>query len=268
MKNRPFGNEIPEGERNLEQALKHSLHQTPSAAGDAHLQATIWLARREACLRQSRKRISFGLFLRKQIPRIGWKLWSIQGVFLLLSCGLLFNSVNDMQSPRYLAKLLFSLSIAVSMTSLPMLYRCVRYRMQEIEASSRFSSVKLLLAKLIVIGIGDLFLLGGIFLTALANASLPADITVIYLCFPFLLSCSGCLFMLGHLPPGQFLSGSLLFCTALMLVFAVLPGQYALLFHPSFFAVRIILCVLLTAFCAYQLRYIIKISPYGEMQLI
>ncbi|MDE6603239.1 MAG: hypothetical protein K2K90_14020 [Lachnospiraceae bacterium] len=249
------------------QKLKQSLHQIPSVTDDSHLQATILLARREACRKQNRKRISFTCFLRKQLPWIGWKLWSMQGIFLLSAYGLLASSSDYLRSPLRLAKLLFCLSVAVFMTALPLLYRPVRYQMHEIEATARFSSVKLLLAKLIAIGIGDVSLLTGIFFTALAKTSLSADGAVIYLSVPFLLTCSGCLFMLGHFPPRRFLVGSTLFCSVLILAASFLPGQYTLLFHPSFSAVQIPLCALLSAFCAYQLRYIIKTSSYEELQL-
>lgn len=255
-------------ETNLKQELSRALHQIPSKGGDPRLQATILLARKEACRKQTRERISFARFLKKQIPLIGWKLWSIQGVFLVAASCVLPDGSGYLTSPRHLARLLFCLSVAVFMTALPLLYRSIRCQMQEIEAASRFSSVRLLLARLIVIGIGDISLLGGILFTATAKTALPADIAVIYLCLPFLLACGGCLFMLGHFPPGRFLAGSTLFCFALLLLFSVPFRQSTLLFHPSYQGGRIILCALLSVFCAYQLRYIIKASSYGELQII
>lgn len=263
LKNNPF-----QKEQKLEEELRKALHQIPSETNDVHLYATILLARKEACRKQNRSRVSFTRFLCRQIPLIGWKLWSVQAVFLLLACGILSDSSEYLKSPLRLAKLLFCLSITVFMTALPFLYRSVRYRMQEIEAATHFSSVRLLLAKLIVIGIGDISLLVSIFLATLVKMSLSPDITVIYLCFPFLLSGSGCLFMLGHFPPNRFFAGSFLFCFGLILVFAVLPGQYALLFYPSFSMIRTVLCVLLFAFCAYQLHYIVNISSYEAMQIV
>lgn len=250
----------------LKKRLRQSLQQIPAIPDDSRLQAATLLARREVCKKQMRKRTSFTYFLRRQIPLIGWKIWGMQCIFFLAVYGMLSDFSDYLKNPLHLAKLLFCLSIMVVMTALPLLYRSIRYRMQEVEAAAYFSSVKLLLARLIVIGIGDLSLLGSIFLTALAKTSLSADSAVIYLCLPFLLAGSGCLFMLGHFPPGRFLAGSLLFCSVLILLAAALPGQYALLFHPSFSAVRIVLCILLSVFCAHQFRYIIKSSSYEEMQ--
>lgn len=250
-----------------EQQLRKSLHRLPSVTSEAHLHATIILARREACQKQNRRRISFIYFLGKQLSFIGWKVWCIQGLFLLTFYGLFSDFFDYLRTPLRLAKLLLCLSVAVFMTALPLLYRSVRYRMQEIEAAAHFSTVKLLLAKLIVIGIGDIALLSGIFLFTLAKTSLPADSAVFYLCFPFLLAGCGCLFMLGHFPPGRFLAGSLMFCFALMLAFSVLSGQHAIWYLQPPPAARIAICTLLAAFCAGQLRHIIKASSYAEIQL-
>lgn len=250
-----------------EQQLRQSLHRLPSAADESHLHATILLARRETCQKQRRKRISLIRFFGKQLSFIGWKIWIVQAIFLLSVYGVFSDFFDYPWTSLRLAKLLFCLSVAVFMTALPLLYRSVRYRMQEIEAVARFSSAKLLLARLIGIGIGDIALLGGIFLFTLAKSSLSTDSAVFYLCFPFFLAGGVCLFMLGHFPPGKFLAGSFLFCSALILAFSVPPGQCAFRYLPLSPAARFILCALLAAFCAKQLLYITKNSSYEEMQL-
>ncbi len=267
MKHVLFGREPQKSSRDLEQNIRQSLHQPPSVTDDAHMHDTVLLLRKEICRKRDRRRISFVCFVGKQLSLIGWKLWSIQGVFLLLTCRVLSGFPDVLNRPQSLAKLLFCLSVAVFMTALPLLGRSVRYQMQEVEAASLFSSVKLLLAKLIVIGIGDLSLLALIFFFTLIKTDLPAQNAAFYLCFPFLLASSGCLFMLGHFPPGKFLTGSLLFCPALILVFSVLPGPRASLFQPSFSKGWFLVCILLFAFCASQLCYIVKASSYEEMQL-
>ncbi len=254
--------------KTLEDELKLVLRETPAPTDKAHLERTLLLARKETLQKQNRKRISFGWFLQKQLSYIGWKIWGMQCLFLLVTVGFFPGFSGDPINPLHLAKLLFCLSVAVLMMALPLLYRCVRYRMQEIEAASRFSSVKLLLAKLIVIGIGDLVLLCGIFLAAAIKTSLPTDSVVFYLCFPFLLACGGCLFLLGHLPPHLFFMGSLALCTALMLGCSILPERYAFFLQSASPAGRAAVCALLFVFCAMQLRYIIYTSSYTETQLV
>lgn len=255
-------------EKKWEQELKQTLHQIPSETNDAHLQATISLVKRETCLKQGRERISFSRFLTKQIRFIGWKLWALQGSSLLFISILLSRFFESPFTPRQAIKLFSCLSILLFMSMLPLLYRSVRYRMQEIEAVARFSGLKLLFSRLIIIGIGDVCLLAGIFGCAMLKTVMPADSAAFCLCFPFLLAGSGCLYLLGRLAPKQFFAGSLLYCSALMLIFSILPGQDAILYQSSLSALRAILCALLLTFCVQQLRYLTKISSYyEEMQL-
>lgn len=251
-----------------EKQLKHSLQQVPFVISDKHLENTLLLARKEICLRQRRERISFMRFLSGQIVFIGWKIWMIQGISLIFMNGMLSRFYGYHITPQTMVKLLFSLSILVFMSVLPLIYRSVRYQMQEIEAVSRFSCVKLLLARLIVISIGDVVLLSGIFLSTIIKTTLPAGSTLLYLCFPFLLAGSGCLYMLRQFTPRQFITGGFLFCSLLVLVFCVIPDRYAFLFQQSWSLVWIIICALLFVFCAQQFRHIIKDSSYTETQLM
>lgn len=253
----------------FEQRLQEALHQLPTTVSERHFADTLLLARKEACRKQYRERISFTQFLTMQIKFIGWKIWTAQGIFLLLIRGLLANLYgrNHLENPQSMVRVLFCLSVLVFMTALPFLYRSARYQMQETEAAARFSSVKLLLAKLIVIGIGDVSMLSGIFLTAIVKTSLQADRALLYLCFPFLLAGSGCLFMLGHFSPKPFFVGSMGLCSFLVLTFSILPQPYESLFQQSFSAGWLVICVLLAAFCIQQLRHILYHSFYTEMQI-
>lgn len=253
---------------NFEKKLKQSLHQAPAMVSEEHFENTLLLAGKEAYRKQKRKRISFTHFLSMQIKFIGWRIWSIQGVSLLIVGGIISCSYDYWKYPQYMVKLLFCLSVLVFMTALPFIHRSVRYQMQEIEAATHFSSVKLLMAKFAVIGIRDVLMLSGIFFTTIVKTSLQADRAVLYLCFPFLLVCSGCLFMLGHFTPKQFFVGSMGLCSFLVLAFSIVPGHYEHLFRQSFSARWIVICVLLIAFCTHQFRYIIHHSSYAEMQVV
>lgn len=252
----------------LEQKLKQSLHRPSPVTNDTHRNDTILLVREEACRKQGRRRISFARYLLLQIRFMGWKIWMIQGIFLLLTVTLLSRFYRYHVTVQHTVKLLVCLSVLVFMTALPFLYRSISCRMQEIEAASRFSYAKLLLAKLIVVGIGDISLLACIFLTTVIKAGLPAGSAVFYVCFPFLLSGSGCLYMLGHFAPRHFFSGSLIFCSLLVLAFGVIPGQYTVLFQQSLSAVWIMICALLFSFCAKQLCHIMDSAFFEELQII
>lgn len=253
-------------EQDVEMKLRQAL-QSPAGMGGEHYESTLMLAREEACKRQRRVRISFTAFLSGQIRFIGWKIWGMQGIFLLAVSFIVSHVFGVVITPCYLTKQLLCLSVLVFMTALPLLYRSVRWQMQEVEAASRFSSVKLLTARLIVIGIGDICMLGCIFAATILKTSLGADRAMLYLCVPFLLVCGSCLFMLGHFTPKAFLRGSVGLCSFLLLLFALFPDHWGIWLQQSFSAGWIGICILLLGFCAQQFRYIVHASPYTERQM-
>lgn len=253
-------------ERNFERKLRQSLHRSSAVADGKHFEDTVLLAREKAEQRQKRARISFGYFVLKQIKFIGWRIWGVQGIVLLTAGFLFFHLYDGICSPVNMAKLLLCLSVLVFMTAPPFLYRSVRWRMQEIEAAGRLSPVKLLTARLIVIGVGDIGMLCGIFFAVAIKTSLRTGSVLLYLCFPFLLVCGGCLFMLGHFTPKRFLEGSMGFCQFWILVFSVMPEWCKILRQP-FSGGWVVACAVLFAFCVLQYRYIIRDSSYAEMQV-
>lgn len=252
--------------KELEKQLRRSLHGVSAAADRKHVEETKLLAGREVLRKSGRERISFLRFLVMQVKFIGWRVWTLQIAFLLVIRGA-FHSFYGRENLRYMVRLLVCLSVMVLMMALPIIYRCVRYRMQEVEAASRFSSVKLLMAKLAMIGIGDLIILCGIFAAAVWGTSLRADRVFAAICLPFLLAGSGCLYMLGHFKAKQFFAGSMGWCSLFILLSAVWSEQFEALFCRFLNAGGIILCVLLTVFCICQFRYIMYRSPYAEMQI-
>ena len=255
--------------KDLEKKLSRSLHELPTAINSEHLAGTCLLAGEQACRKKRRARISFSSFLSMQIRFIGWKIWLAQGIFLLFINGMFrrFFGGEYPENPLSAARLLFCLSILVIMTALPFLYRSVRCRMQEIEAAARFSCTRLLMAKLAIVGIGDLFILSGIFCIAIWRTSLTAGSALLYLCFPYLLAGSGCLFLLGHFAPKQFFAGSTGLCAFLIAAAAILLRRDTALFCLSFSGEWIAACIFLTGFCIRQFRHILYGSSYTEMQL-
>lgn len=254
--------------RDFEQKLKQSLQKQPVMIEEERLKNTVLLVCGEVAKKQNRERISFICFLRMQIKFIGWKIWGVQGICLAFFNAVLFHLYEYVNNPQYITKLLCCTSVLVFMTALPFLYRSVHYQMQEIEAGTRFSCVKLLMAKLVVIGVGDVFMLGSVFLAVLIKTSLRAGSTALYLCLPFLLASGSGLFMLGHCTPKQFLVSSASVCLLFVLALIRTPVRFTFLFGQTFSAGWIVVCALLIAFCAEQFRYILYDAPYAEMQII
>ncbi len=251
----------------FEKLLKQSLHEIPNVEnGMEHM---ILLARSQASRRYKRERIPFRWFLTKQVRYIGWKLWAIQGLMLLLFDRMLIQLYGERfwDSPTSVARLLFCVSTLVAMMTLPMLYRSRKYRMQEIESASYFSCTKLLMAKLAVIGSGDVLLLAGMFRMTMVRTSTQAGNLAFYLLLPFLVMSAAYLYMMGHCSGNGFFVGSITLGTAMLLFAVALPGRWLPLFQQSMTLGWLIFCIGLLAFSAEQLRYLLHRSPYAELQI-
>lgn len=254
--------------RDLETRLYQAYHAADTTVRPASMYSAVLLARKEAYSRL--QRLSFSQFLSMQIRFIGWKVWAIQGASLLAVCWLLSHLFGQgyWKEPQSVAGLLVCLSLLIFMTAPPFLYRSIRYRMQEVEAAARFSSVWLLMARLIIIGIGDAALLSGILLTAVAKTALHSSSAVVAIVFPFLLAGSGCLYLLGHVSPRQFLAGSMGLCSFLLVGLSLAHRHFHFFTVPSLSPGWIGICTLLIAFCCHQFHYLLHNCAYAEMQVL
>ena len=254
--------------KDLETQLRQAYQAADTTVHPASMSAAVLLARKEAYSR--RKRLSFPQFLSMQIRFIGWKVWAVQGALLLAVCGLLSHLFGQgyWKDPQSVAGLLVCLSLFTFMTAPPFLYRSIRYGMQEVEAAARFSSIRLLMARLIIIGIGDGAFLSGILLTAAVKTALQPGSAAVSILFPFLLASSGCLYLLGHVSPRFFLAGSMGLCGILLVGLSLAHRHFhffsSLTLSPGWIGV----CALLIAFCCHQFHHLLHHCAYAEMQVI
>lgn len=214
-----------------------------------------------------RRRISYPAFLKRQLRFIGWQIWLAQGAVLILLYMALNGPLNDYLKDGVLgiAFLLCCLSVLVLLSSVPMIHRSIRYKMREVELSTRFSAVKLLLARLIIIGIGNLVLLGAIFLFTVANTSLQTESVLLYLLLPYLAACCGFLYLLGHAPADKLEAYSVGLGCLMLGGFVILRRFYSNFFRQTFSAGWLLVCFLLLLFGIRQLRYIMYRSAYAQI---
>lgn len=249
---------------NFENLLRQSLHDSGSEAALPRRELLSILARREVQLRRSRRRIRFGALLGMELHFQGWRHLLIQGMYLLLSFGIIRHTDPKLllSSPGYTVKLLLCLCAGGYLLSLPYLCRSLRFRMGEIEAAAYFSSIRLLMARLLLVGLGDLGMLGGLFLAVWGL--LPPASALMCLLLPFLLYSGAGLFLLGHFPARFLLPVSALIC----LISLFLPSA---LLHPGAapsLPLSILACILPAYFCARQLHYLLYRSPYTQLQTV
>lgn len=234
---------------------------------DKHMKETICLVKKEISRKAERKHIPFWQFLKIQMRFVGWKIWTLQAIILgaIYFCMAEFFGKYYMENPGRLLKLLMVLAIVVLMTAIPFVYRSIRYRMQEIEAVTYVSSLRLLVARLLIVAVGDGVLLVNIYVIACVNSVLSNMIIFLCLSIPFLTVCNGCLFMVGHLKPKHFLQGSMGLCTAMIGVFLYKGLWLEKLFQDRLYG--LLISVALVLLCIYQI-WKMHNSSYVELQII
>lgn len=247
-------------------ALQTALQPANRSTHTAHQKQTATLAAHALAHRQ--KPLSFGAFLRAQVRFIGWKIWLVQALCLLFAnntlhfiCGA-YYFVN----PRLMMQCLCCLSVLVMLTALPFISNASLYRMHETEAATHFSSLRLLAAKLLLVGLGDLAILAGIWGYSLYFLPLTLRLLPCCLFLPFLLAASGVLTMLERLTPQRFCLGSIAWCILLCALFIFSSHRL-----PSFgelFLPGLLLSLTLLFYCLYRLHHLLQNNRFTEQQLL
>ena len=234
-------------------------------------QDRIWEICKKAWLevkkKQSRERIGFAAFLGRQMRFVGWRIWFMQGIgiiVLLCMCKAVFREMF-VQYVQNIAFFLCCLSVLVLLSTVPMVYRSVRYEMYETELATRFSAVRLLVARLIAIGLGNFVMLGVILVFAAMRASMPASRALLYLLMPYLAASGGLLYLLKRVPVRQFQVCSVVWGCILIGVFVVLRRLLPVFFMQTFSGAWVAVCLLLLLFCVRQFYDLVYDSAYTRI---
>lgn len=167
------------------------------------MQQTIRLARQAYHDRLLSKRIGFWEFIRMQVRFIGRWVWLAQtslvfGFFILLTVYHLGQT--DLQDTL----LFFSAaSPLIAFVGFPELLKSYAHEMDEIESCCRFSMRKLMGARMLILGLADLFCLTVILVISSIHSHAPILQFLLYLFVPFNLTCCGCLTVLSHVKSKQ-----------------------------------------------------------------
>lgn len=211
---------------------------------------------------------SFREFLLLQIRFIGLRMWAVQmALFAALGSVLwVLMGRGFWQEERYVARFLCGLSQAVSVSALPFICRTFRYRMHEIEASSRYSFAGVLLAKMLMTAMGDAVLLGAVFLGTVLRTGLLAGNVLLYLLLPFLLTKWLSLSLMGRIPAAAFPASCMAIGAALLVALGIAgrlwDGFYMQTFTPGWLAV----CALIMLLCVRQEMKLVRNAVYLELQ--
>lgn len=148
----------------LEEEISSALQNRMPEISENHLKQTILLTEEVYRKHGAKERIGFGGLVLRQFRFIGWKMWLVQGLGLLVFIRvirILFQ--QEFMDVRHISYILCLASIMISWAVVPMIGRSIRYGMFEVENTAFYSCGKLLLAQLLVIEGGGLAVLGSIF---------------------------------------------------------------------------------------------------------
>ena len=214
-----------------------------------------------------RERIGFAAFLGRQVRFVGGRIWFMQGIgiiVLLCMCKAIFREMFE-KYVQNIAFFLCCLSVLVMFSAVPMVYRSVRYAMYETELVTRFSAVRLLLARLFAIGLGNFAMLGVILVFAAMRASMPAARALLYLLMPYLAASGGLLYLLKRVPVRQFQVCSVVWGCFLIGIFVVLRRLVPVFFMQTFSGAWVAVCLLLLLFCVRQFYDLVYDSAYTRI---
>lgn len=183
-------------EKYLREALSETAPKRQSSGLEKTLQAVHDLPL------PSRRIGHFTMFIRI-IPFISWKIWLVQGICLIVLCRILieFSNAETLRGLVFPVKILSLLSGSIPFVSLPFLYRSVHYRMSEIETGTYFSYTSQMIAKLLTIAIGNIFMLAGGLIVSISRLRIGYPEALTYGMIPHLLINAAILLILGHAKP-------------------------------------------------------------------
>jgi hypothetical protein len=193
------------------------------------MRETIHLAEKAYKERLLSKRIGFWEFISMQIRFIGRWVWLVQTVFLMIFLFLFSHYRIGTISMQSVFLLLSSFAPLIAFVGFPEIMKSYAHNMEEIEACTRFSMQKLMGARMLIIGLTDLFSLTLILaVSAAGNIALILRM-ILYLFVPFNVTCCICLTMLEHVRSryaGYYCGAICVICIVLFCRFSLVKNYY------------------------------------------
>lgn len=193
------------------------------------MQQTVRLTRQAYRERLLSRRISFWEFIRMQVHFIGRWVWLAQaslvfGFFILLTMH--HFGQTDLQ---HILLLFSAISPMIAFIGFPELLKSYAHEMDEIESCSRFSMRKLMGARMLILGLSDLFCLTVILAISSLHSSTIILRFLFYLFVPFNLTCCGCLTVLSHVKSrqgGYYCGAICILCMAVFIGLSLVKKYY------------------------------------------
>lgn len=249
-------------EKDMEIRLRKCLKHSNVSVRKSALQQVVLLAKHEIRHKKKKQRIGFGEFLLLQIKLSGWKIWLIQLCLTIGMTGFLQTVYRDLyiMTPRRIATILSLVAFLISFTAIPSIYRSFYYKMAEIEVVTRVSFIRLVLSKLLMIGIGNGVMIAAVTVVTVLKTTISADRALLYMLLPLLIIWFSVMVLLRHTSIRKFpYYGCGLYC--FLFVLMMLFNRCYTDWYEQIFSMRwIVICVVLLFSCVYQLQNLLKQS--------
>ena len=162
--------------------LKSAL-RTAASGNAAAPEELLSLCRREYCSHPRPRRAGRRALVRSQMRFTALPVWALQGALLIFICLVLSAAAPNEDLVPACASISAELA---ALTLLPFCNRAARFGMREVEAAARFNTPRLMLARLVAVGMGDAVCVSAI---ALLSGGAAYEVLVLVV-MPFLLTCA------------------------------------------------------------------------------
>lgn len=257
-------------QKDVKRQLKMALSNNEVAENTSRLHALAEAMVQECSIRSIHRPVGMLQFMKQQVRFVGWKIWLFQVALLLLLIGQ-FISLLDLSNgfySRLIGHFIFGCALLTSAVILPVMYRSHRYRMHEVEASTYFSSSRILLSKLLIVWFGDLIIICSISLLVACKTATDFGVVALNAFLPFLAASFGIICAMGHFSV-KFLLPISMGLYGLLFIGHFLVQSYGPFFYSQSLSIfRLILCIGFAIACFQQLYFILQKPAYTEMQVI
>ncbi len=141
--------------------LKEMLHISEDAKSE-QIRRIMELSKADRLTERKREQAGFIEFLIRQIPFIGWKMWSVQALVMISAVVFFYGTdqgpvdVTWLFVGRRLPFLVGALGTVMAMIGIPYVMQSFQYRMYEMEKAAKNGFGRMLISRMIVLSAGDL----------------------------------------------------------------------------------------------------------------
>lgn len=163
---------------------------------DSVIDETVRLAKLEFERTPIQYKMSFRDLFVGQVKYISPYIWIVQAAFLFIVSGSLLLSTNTINERQTIITILSVAAPMIALVAMPELAKSFSYNMWELESTSKFSLQKLIVIRLIIIGMMDLFIITIMVIITCTFYEMSFVNVILYILVPFSLANSIYLFIL------------------------------------------------------------------------